>query len=272
MDPTKPESVEHMICSMCNSPKTPAEIFVKSRKICTDCRNKGRREKYKNNEELRQKLIKSAIEYKHKKVVERKKIRDEMQAQIGIDNKQCRYCHEIKYKERFRHNRMKCRDCERDEPVEKFKRYIRTRIYNCLRRHSKEAHSIEYLGCSTKEYFEWIFNYNNNYSLDNHGKEWHIDHVIPISKFNLDNVQEQYLAFNWRNTMPLSCKDNLAKNNKLIKEQIGFHLQKLRDYHAIKNIELPQIYIDLFAKHLDAGSSLESSLPLTLGNICEDLS
>jgi hypothetical protein len=51
--------------------------------------------------------------------------------------------------------------------------------------------------------------------LENHGKEWHIDHVIPISKFDLNNQEEQILAFNWRNTMPLSCKENLSKNNKI---------------------------------------------------------
>ena len=30
---------------------------------------------------------------------------------------------------------------------------------------------------------------------------------------NLDNQEEQLLAFNWRNTMPLSSKENLSKNN-----------------------------------------------------------
>ena len=35
---------------------------------------------------------------------------------------------------------------------------------------------------------------------------------------------------------------------------------------------MPQKYIDLFARHLVAGSSLEPSLPLTdNGNICEEL-
>jgi len=34
---------------------------------------------------------------------------------------------------------------------------------------------------------------------------------------------------------------------------------------------LPQVYIDLFAKHLDAGNSLEPSIPLLLGNKKEEL-
>ena len=54
--------------------------------------------------------------------------------------------------------------------------------------------------------------------------------------------------------MPLSCKENLSKNNKIFKSQIEQHLKNLVDYHKKNNIVLPQIYIDLFAKHLDAGS------------------
>jgi len=141
----------------------------------------------------------------------------------------------------------------------------------CLRYKNKTKHSVEYLGCSSDEYFKWIFNYDNNCSLENHGKEWHIDHVIPISKFDLSQEPQQLLAFNWRNTMPLSSKDNLVKNNKIIKEQIESHFNKLQEYHIKNNIQLPQIYINLFAKYLDAGNPLEPLLPLTFGNTCEEL-
>jgi DNA-directed RNA polymerase subunit H (RpoH/RPB5) len=60
--------------------------------------------------------------------------------------------------------------------------------------------------------------------------------------------------------MPLSSKENLVKNNKIIKEQIKEHLNILKEYHIKQNIQLPQIYIDLFAKHLDAGIPLEPAL------------
>ena len=91
----------------------------------------------------------------------------------------------------------------------------------------------------------------------NHGKKWHIDHVIPISKFDLDNEEQQLIAFNWRNTMPLSCKENLIKNNKIIKLQVELHYKNLLDYHLEHTLDLPQVYIDLFAKYLVAGSPLE---------------
>ena len=271
MDNTNPKIVAYKICSNCKEEKT-IDKFYKRVSFCCECKNSIRRDKYKNDEEHRTKIIKMATDFKHKKVIERQKIKQEEQNKIGLENKQCKYCNEIKHMEEFRYNRLKCRDCERDEPTEKFKRYIRTRIYNCLRNKNKTKHSVEYLGCSSEEYFKWIFNYNNNCNLVNHGKEWHIDHVIPISKFDLDNQQEQLLAFNWRNTMPLSCKENLSKNNKIIKEQIEQHQKKLLEYHLENKLDLPQVFINLFAKHLVDGNILKISLPLTNGNINEELS
>ena len=256
---TNLENVAYKICSKFCENKTVDKFYTRGL-ICCECNNYKRRHKYKTDEDYRQKTIKMASTFKHEKAIERQNLKKEEQLTIGLENKQCKYCNEIKLKDRFRFNRMKCRDCERDEPTEKFKRYIRTRIYNCLRNKNKTKHSIEYLGCSSNEYFKWIFNCNNNYSLDNHGNEWHIDHVIPISKFDLNNQEEQLLAFNWRNTTSLSSKENLSKNNKIIKSQIEQHYTKLLEYHIENKLDLPQVFIDLFAKHLVAGSPLEPIL------------
>jgi hypothetical protein len=266
---TKLENVAYAICSKCDITKT-ADCFYSKGNVCRECNNSRRRTKYMNDEDYRKKAIQTAIKVKQDKALVKQKIREEEQLKIGMENKQCKYCCEIKHKDRFRHNRLKCKDCERDEPREKLKRYVRTRIYNCLRYKNKDKSSIEYLGCSSDDYFKWILNYNNKYNLDNHGKEWHIDHVIPLSKFDLNNPQEQLIAFNWVNTMPLSPSENLRKNNKILQEQVSEHYKKVIQYHKENNIELPKEYINLFAKHLVDGDTLKLSLPLTIGNSCED--
>jgi len=246
MDNTKLETVASKLCKICIFYKD-LEMFYKKTSTCKDCYNSKRREKYNNNEEHRKKLIEMASLFKHNKVISRQKIKQEEQEKIGVENKICKYCEEIKPKTRFRHNRLKCKDCERDDPNEKFKRYVRTRIYNCLRNKNKTKHSIEYLGCTSQEYFSWMLTYDPIYNLDNYGSEWHIDHVIPLSTFNLNNVEEQLIAFNWRNTMPLSAKNNMSKNNRINKMQVNTHFIKLLQYHNENNIELPQKFIDLFA-------------------------
>ena len=252
-------------CKLCEEDKLQT-CFMRNRPVCKDCHNGKRRNRYNTNEEHRTKAIKIATEYKQKKA----EIKHQIKLQeIGENNKKCNYCHSIKEKSYFRHNRLKCKDCERDEPIEKLKRSIRGRIWYSLT--TKTLHTVDYLGCSSNDYLEFLLTYNSNYTIENRGKEWHIDHVIPISKFNIENKEEQFIAFNWRNTMPLSVKENLSKNNKILTDQIEQHFEKLKKYHSEKNITMPQEFIDLFAKHLDAGSPLEPSLPLTNGNICEEL-
>ena len=245
-------------CNTCHQTKPLSEI-VKNRTICKDCNNSNRRNKYSSDEDHRLKLIQQASVFKHNKVVERQQLKLE---EIGEDNKKCSICFTIKNKCKFRYNRLKCRDCERDDPVEKFKRNVRSRIYIALKK-KKELHTIKYLGLSSQEYLQWLTTYNEKYTLENRGNDgWHIDHVIPLFHFNLDNIEEQMVAFNWRNTMPLSAKENLSKNSKIIIPQIEQHLEKLKEYHLENKLDLPQVFIDLFAKYLVDGKPLKLSLPL----------
>jgi len=201
-------------CNTCFQIKPLTEI-VKDRIICKVCNNLKRRNKYHTDEEHRLKLIQRASVFKHNKVVERQQLKLE---EIGEDNKKCSVCFKIKNQRKFRYNRLKCRDCERDDSTSKFKRVVRCRIWYALKKHK--------------------------------------------SHFNLENIEEQMIAFNWRNTMPLSAKENLSKNNKILIPQIEQHLEKLKEYHLENKLDLPQVFIDLFAKHLVAGNPLEPSLPL----------
>ena len=252
-------------CNSCKSQK-PISSFIKNRKICKECNNNKRRTLYIDDEEHRKKLIKLASDFKIKKNIEKNKKKEE---EIGIDNKKCSCCNSIKHKSSFRYNRLKCKDCERDEPIEKMKRVIRSRIISALKQ--KNKYTIEYLGCNVTEYLSWLLQNDSGYTLENRGKEWHIDHVIPLSHFDLENEEQQLIAFNWRNTMPLSCQENLKKNNKIIKSQVEQHYKKLVKYHIENKLDLPQVFIDLFCDVAKlTGSSLEPSLPLTIGNTCEE--
>ena len=235
---------------------------------CNDCYNENRREKYTNNMiDARKKANQRAIILRQKnreKINEQKEAeKKELESEIGENNTICKYCNKIVEKTLFRKNRLKCLICEREtynkvylpkilerlktDPVFKFKRTQRTRIVSKIK---KQKATIEYLGCSSQEFVNWLYANSSEFIIDNHGDTWHIDHVIPLCFFNLENEDEQLLAFNWRNTMPLSCEENLKKGNKIIKSQVEKHFKKLVEYHLENKLDLPQVYIDLFAKHL----------------------
>jgi hypothetical protein len=227
-------------CNVCEVIKLTT-LFVKNRKICVDCNNDKRRTKYETDEDHRIKIIKTVTAFKQNKIVENNAIKE---IELGIGNSKCNYCQTIQQTEHFRHNRLKCRDCERNEPIQKLKNNVRSRVFAAIKHKSK--HTIEYLGCNCQDYLKWLLNNDFDYTMNNR-KEWHIDHVIPLSHFNLKNEEQQLIAFNWRNTMPLSVKENLSKNNKIIKEQVEQHYKKLVDYHLENKLDLPQVFIDLFA-------------------------
>ena len=52
-------------------------------------------------------------------------------------------------------------------------------------------------------------------SWKNHGyRGWHIDHIVPISKFNLLDEAQVLKANNYKNLQPLWAKENMFKSDK----------------------------------------------------------
>jgi len=87
----------------------------------------------------------------------------------------------------------------------------------------RKFHSVLLLGCSWvkfKEYLESKF--AEGMTWKNHNpKGWHVDHIIPLSSFNLHNPEHQKKAFHYTNMQPLWWKDNFIKYNKLFSMQKG---------------------------------------------------
>ena len=53
-------------------------------------------------------------------------------------------------------------------------------------------------------------------SWENHGLHtWHLDHIKPLSSFDLRKESEQYKAMHYTNFQPLLAQDNLRKRDKI---------------------------------------------------------
>lgn len=77
--------------------------------------------------------------------------------------------------------------------------------------------TIELLGCTREELvFHIESQFANGMSWSNRGRYgWHIDHIIPLSKFDLSDPEQQAIAFHYTNLQPLWAADNLRKSNKV---------------------------------------------------------
>lgn len=71
------------------------------------------------------------------------------------------------------------------------------------------------LGCTVEELRAHLEKqFTSGMTWDNYG-EWHVDHIKPVTKFNLVDPAEQLLCFHFSNLQPLWAKDNIRKGNRL---------------------------------------------------------
>ena len=98
---------------------------------------------------------------------------------------------------------------------------IRHRVRNVLNGKVKSQKTLKLLGCSIQELMKHLESkFYANMSWENYGSYWHIDHIIPCSKFDLTKESEQNECFHYSNLQPLTAEDNLKKGSKLIYNKI----------------------------------------------------
>lgn len=85
---------------------------------------------------------------------------------------------------------------------------------------TKKVSAVKDLGCTVEEavnYLESKFHTNpetgEEMGWHNYG-DWHIDHIKPLARCNLDTVDGQREAVHYTNLQPLWWKDNLSKGAK----------------------------------------------------------
>jgi hypothetical protein len=108
------------------------------------------------------------------------------------------------------------------DPSFRFTCCIRSGMGKCLKGRTKMSHSIEYTGLSLPNLrirLESMFDEKMNWG--NYG-EWHLDHIRPVSSFNLHIYKSGSDGFenmlkriwNYTNLQPLWATDNLSKQDK----------------------------------------------------------
>lgn len=101
---------------------------------------------------------------------------------------------------------------------------MRTSIITVLKRQKarKNSSTMKLIGCDL-EYLKThlqetaMLNSYKDFNINNYsGKEYHIDHIIPCSKWNLKCSYHQKLCFNYTNLQILTAKENLEKGDRIV--------------------------------------------------------
>lgn len=200
-------------CKSCISIKK-ADYYIRNREKIkqksseiskTDYAKEKRKERESSKEyKDRMKEYRSTEAYKNK-IKERRHLIRQYQAK-------CRSKLEQKEKRRARQRKRITSDVDF-----KLARNLRKRLNMAIKKCQKSGSTVKDLGCSIPElklYLESKF--QPGMSWDNYGLYgWHIDHIIPLSSFNL-SIREEFLkACNYTNLQPMWAVDNLIKGAKI---------------------------------------------------------
>ncbi len=95
--------------------------------------------------------------------------------------------------------------------------WVRTAQWRLLNLGAKrKIRSLDLLGCSLSDFKKHLENkFQKGMNWKNHSwRGWHIDHIIPLSHFDLRDSEQIKKAAHYSNTQPLWALENLRKNNK----------------------------------------------------------
>ena len=202
-------------------------------KICIKCKNtlsidnfykhKTSADGYRNQCKECIKVSKATFYADHKSSITLQK------HQYYVKNKGKKLLYEKQYYQNNKHYRLKyLRNWRINNPnyinnsiQRRIAKNLRSRIYNAIRKKYKTSSAVQELGCSLhylKLYLQKKFyrRYSDNeiMSWDNYGSSWHIDHIKPLSKFDLTNPKEFKEACHYSNLQPMWAIENIKKSNK----------------------------------------------------------
>jgi hypothetical protein len=123
----------------------------------------------------------------------------------------------LEWSRKNRQHRIAC------DPVFRVRVAMRRRFYMAVRNevydgwNIRSGEAVRLLGCTMAEFIQHIESlWTDGMTWDNwttHG--WHIDHIIPLSSFDLADAEQIKAACHYTNLRPLWATDNLRKGAKV---------------------------------------------------------
>ena len=221
-------------CSRCKIEK-PFEEFHK-RSISSDgyyhmCRTcKSQYYKENREKELKNRHIRY-LEKKEETLKQNKQWKEENKEYYHKQQKEYRQSNKekinIKSKKWIKNNRERINQTARklDRKKKKtntqyrLKKRLRVRLYSVLKSGCKVGSAVRDLGCSVEDLKIWLEQqFLPGMTWENYGNgegKWNIDHILPLSKFDLTDRKQLLKVCNWFNLRPMWAMENIKKSNKI---------------------------------------------------------
>jgi hypothetical protein len=192
---------------------------------CIGCHNKHRREDYQKPEaKAKSKEFRERSEVKAYREEYMGRYRQTPEAKVR--RKECREKPEIKAQEKEYSQRPEVRARANERSKKKraidlnfgIAQNLRHRMWGVLKGKVKVGSAVDDLGCSIdkfKAYLESHFNFGMTW--ENYGNgfgKWNLDHIIPLTAFDLTNREQYLFAAHYTNYQPMWALENISKGNR----------------------------------------------------------
>lgn len=230
-------------CYKCNKSYPPTNLFFSNdkqkkdglRTYCKSCDRIRNKQTYSNTETLvkekrkikREEYLKSD-EYRFKKI--KSKNRDRIRKRRWVLNNKEKIKEGSRLyrdsgkripptKEKIRQYKKTAYDKTMSDPYKKLVHYYRARMNRILKGKDKLFKSGDIILFSKESLIDHIESlFKEGMSWDNYGS-WHIDHIKPISSFNLKDREDMIACWSLNNLQPLWAIENLKKGSFWTQEQ-----------------------------------------------------
>ena len=219
-----------VLCNTCNKDK-PTSDFYRGRKKCKPCRQATSKINYEKNKEKNKEKRKLHYQENKKEIYQRiDRWRKKNEEKVKLYHKKYWIANRTDFiayqKEYQKKNKVDLRKKANKRESERRKidvgyriqRNLKARVYFAVKEKGsrKHARTMELVGCTIeflKSHLEKQFDHRMTW--DNYCSFWEVDHIIPLSSFDLTKEEEQKKAFHWSNLQPLEGKENRSKGAKI---------------------------------------------------------
>jgi len=149
---------------------------------------------------------------------------------------------------------------------------IRSNLTSRISKHAK----IDYLGCTVQELIDYLESkFYDDMSWENYGN-WEIDHIKPISGFDVTNDKQKKEVCHYSNLQPLWRKENLKKSGAPVKKKKSLPSKQIRvtakQYSILSDLSntLGVSRVEILSNAISLAKVLVDSKATAVKAICKD--
>jgi hypothetical protein len=220
------------VCYKCKN-EQPNEQFgrLKSSKDgfrydCKTCRKEYREE---NRDTINAKLKEYYASNKEVLLPRHKEYREQNKTAILAQRKEYRNREDIKeriqkkQKDYLPIRKEKIKERRKTDLNFQIQEVVKNKIHKFLK--NRKTSYAELIGCDLEFFKKWMeYRFDETMCWENFGNVWQIDHILPLSLFDMTNELDKKVCFHWTNLQPLNSVENRSKSNKL---QLHYYFNNL---------------------------------------------